>query len=111
MLAQAIKDFFWVRIQRHIMLILNYPTCHLGLVFFHHLCSIELYVTIFEEENSLDNLERFSSYNGPTFYGLPINTEHITLKNETWVVPEYTIENNVKIRNFMGGKELNWKVV
>jgi len=42
---------------------------------------------------------------------LPINTEHITLTKETWIVPEYTIENNVKIRNFLGGKELNWKVV
>ena len=74
-------------------------------------CSIELYAKIFEEENSLDNLESFSSINGPTFYGLPINAEHIVLTKETWVVPEYTIENNVKIRNFLGGKELNWKVV
>ena len=74
-------------------------------------CSIELYAKIFEEENSLDNLESFSSYNGPNFYNLPINTEHIELTKETWVVPEYTIENNVKIKNFLGGKELNWKVI
>jgi len=74
-------------------------------------CSIELYTKIFEEENSLGNLESFSSRNGPIFYELPINVEHIVLTKETWIVPEYTIENNVKIRNFQGGKELNWKVV
>mgnify|MGYP001358817952 CR=1 FL=1 len=68
-------------------------------------------VKIFEEEDSLDNLESFSSYNGPTFYGFPINAEHINLKKETWIVPQYTIENNVKIRNFQGGKKLNWKVI
>ena len=93
----------------HVNLKLNNMSSKPGI--FSSPCSLEIYVTIFEEEKSLDNLESFSSYNGPTFYGLPINTKHITLKKETWIVPEYTIENNVKIRNFLGGKELNWKVV
>ena len=42
---------------------------------------------VFEEENSLDRLEAFASLNGPAFYGLPPNTDVITLaKNDDPVV-------------------------
>ena len=40
-------------------------------------CSIEIYTTIFDEEKSLDNLEKFCSINGPTFYKLPVNVDQI----------------------------------
>jgi len=72
--------------------------------------SIELYVKIFDEERSLSNLEAFSSINGPKFYGLPINKTFITLLREEWIVPEFTEKNNIRIKNFYGGKKLNWKV-
>ena len=74
-------------------------------------CSIELYATIFDEENSIHNLEKFSSINGPIFYDLPINNSFITLKKEKWQLPEFTLFNKIKIKNFMGGKELKWKVL
>ncbi|NRA87625.1 MAG: dihydroorotase [Rhizobiales bacterium] len=35
--------------------------------------------TVFEDENALNNLEAFLSINGPTYYGLSINQEEITL--------------------------------
>lgn len=35
---------------------------------------------VFEEENALDNLESFASVNGPKFYGLPLNEDHLTIK-------------------------------
>jgi dihydroorotase len=73
-------------------------------------CSIELYTTIFEEENALDQLENFCSINGPNFYNLPINADHIELIKMKWIVPEYTEFKDIKIKNFMGGKELNWKI-
>ena len=73
-------------------------------------CSIEIYATIFDEEKSLDNLEKFCSINGPTFYKLPVNADQIELIEERWTVPEYTIHQEIKIKNFMGGKELNWKL-
>ncbi len=73
-------------------------------------CSLELYATIFEEENALDKLEIFCSINGPSFYKMPINSNFIELIKEEWVVPEFTINNEVKIKNFYGGQKLNWKV-
>ncbi len=73
-------------------------------------CSIEIYTTIFEEENALENLEKFTSINGPKFYEMPINTKFIELTKEKWPVPEFTIHKDIKIKNFLGGKELNWKL-
>ena len=73
-------------------------------------CSIELYANIFDEENSLQNLEKFSSINGPQFYSLPINENHIQLVKESWKLPKFSIYKNIKIKNFMGGKEINWQI-
>ena len=73
-------------------------------------CSIELYTEIFDQENSLHNLEKFTSINGAKFYGLSINKDKITLKNEEWVVSEFTEFNNIKVKNFYGGKKLQWKI-
>ena len=73
-------------------------------------CSIELYATIFEEENSIDKFESFTSINGPNFYELPINSGKITLEKYKWLVPEFTSYKDIKVKNFMAGKEINWKV-
>ena len=77
---------------------------------FSAVSSIELYATIFEEENSLNHLESFSSINGPKFYNLPINIENITLFKDEWIIPDFVEENNIKVKNFFGGKKINWKV-
>ena len=74
-------------------------------------CSIELYTSIFEEEKSLDQLENFCSINGPNFYNLPINSDYIELIKNKWLVPEYVDFKDIKVKNFMGGKEINWKVI
>ena len=73
-------------------------------------CSIELYASIFDEENAIENLEKFSSINGPNFYNLPINNDYINLIKSKWIVPEHIVYKNIKVKNFMGGKEINWKV-
>ncbi len=49
--------------------------------------AIELYAEVFEQENALDKLEAFASFNGPTFYQLPINVDKITLVKKSWQVP------------------------
>jgi dihydroorotase len=49
--------------------------------------AMELYVEAFESVNALDKLEAFASFNGADFYGLPRNTEQITLVKESWKVP------------------------
>ncbi len=49
---------------------------------------IELYAEAFEAANALDKLEAFASFYGPDFYGLPRNSERITLRKATWHAPD-----------------------
>src|SRR5262247_3704371 len=49
--------------------------------------AIESYAQVFAEENALDKLEAFASLNGPRHYGLPPNTETITLERSPWNAP------------------------
>ena len=48
---------------------------------------IELYAEAFEAAGALDKLEAFASFHGPDFYGLPRNSERITLVKESVAVP------------------------
>ena len=72
--------------------------------------SIEMYTSVFEEENSLDNLEKFASINGANFYNLLHNNDFLKLKKEDWTNSEYTRLDNINIKNFMGGKKIKWKI-
>ena len=73
--------------------------------------AIELYAQIFEDLGVLDKLEAFASFYGPDFYGLPRNTETITLKKEEWTVPEEIIlPNGRPIVPFHAGQPVSWKV-
>ena len=74
-------------------------------------CSIEVYTSIFDEENSLHNLEKFSSINGALFYDLPISSKFINLEKESWKLPEFTLFKDISVKNFMGGEEIKWKVL
>jgi dihydroorotase len=49
--------------------------------------AIELYAEVFEAAGALDRLESFASHYGPDFYGLPRNTDSITLVRESHTVP------------------------
>jgi dihydroorotase len=42
--------------------------------------------TLFQA-GGLDNLDAFTSFNGPDFYGLPRNTSKIVLRKSGWKVP------------------------
>ena len=64
-----------------------------------------------KKENALDNLEQFSSINGPLFYGLDINKETLTLAKTNMEVNEFTKEGNIRIKNFSIDKKINWKVL
>ncbi len=50
--------------------------------------AIELYAEAFDAAGALDKLEAFASFNGPDWYGLPRNTDSITLARTAWPVPE-----------------------
>ena len=88
----------------------KYPNLSTKAGIFSAPISIELYAQIFEEEGCLDKFEKFSSINGPKFYNLPINNNHIILSKQDWEVPNYLEKDEIKIKNFFGGKKLSWKL-
>ena len=48
---------------------------------------IELYAEAFEAAGALERLEGFASFYGADFYGLPRNSDKLTLTKESWQVP------------------------
>ncbi len=72
--------------------------------------AIELYAEIFEDLGVLDKLEAFASFNGPDFYGMPRNTDEITLVKESWRVPSEMPFGNDVIVPLRAGETLRWKL-
>ena len=73
--------------------------------------AMELYTEAFETAGALDKLEGFASFFGADFYGLPRNTETITLKKSSWTVPEnYPLEEEVVIP-MRANEEIHWQIV
>ena len=73
--------------------------------------ALELYATAFEQMGALDRLEAFASCNGPDFYRLPRNTARITLRRETWTIPESLPFGADRIVPLAGGETIGWKLV
>jgi dihydroorotase len=73
--------------------------------------ALELYATAFEQMGALDRLEAFASFNGPDFYRLPRNTARISLRRETWTVPESLPFGADRIVPLAGGETIGWKLV
>lgn len=69
-----------------------------------------LYADIFEELGVLDKLEAFASFNGADFYGLPRNTDTITLIREPWTMPEELPLADGTIIPLRAGETVNWKL-
>ena len=72
--------------------------------------AIELYCQVFDQNNALDQLENFSSINGPNFYQLPINQELITLIRQPKEVPKELNFGEEKLIPLFAGKEIDWQV-
>lgn len=73
--------------------------------------AMELYTEAFDRAGALDKLEAFASFNGPAFYGLPRNSDHITLQRETWTLPAEVPFGEATIVPLNGGEPIGWKVV
>jgi len=73
--------------------------------------AIELYAEVFENANALDKLEGFASFYGADFYGLPRNSEQVTLVKESWKVPENLpyVDGDVLVP-LRAGQILQWKL-
>ena len=75
------------------------------------LSAIELYAEAFEAAGALERLEGFASFHGPDFYGLPRNTAHITLRRESWTLPESLPFGEAQLKPLRGGETLAWRLV
>jgi dihydroorotase len=73
--------------------------------------AMELYAQAFEEAGALDKLEAFASFYGADFYGLPRNTDRITLQKQNWVVPEELVMQGATLVPLDAGATLVWKMV
>lgn len=73
--------------------------------------AMELYAEVFEQAGALDRLEAFASFHGPDFYGLPRNTQHMTLEKRSWEVPQSCSFGSETLVPFRGGESLHWRVV
>lgn len=71
--------------------------------------ALESYARVFEEEGALQHLEAFASENGPRFYGLPLNSEFVTIERKPQLVPVQMIEAGIPIVPFHGGEEIAWR--
>jgi dihydroorotase len=72
--------------------------------------AIELYASAFEAAHALDKLEAFASFHGPDFYGLPRNTEQITLRHESWTPPQSYPFADTTLKPLAGGEVLHWRM-
>jgi dihydroorotase len=73
--------------------------------------ALELYATAFEAAGALDRLEAFASLNGPRFYGLPPNEGTVSLRRESFAIPEALPFGDESIVPLAGGETLPWRQV
>ncbi len=83
--------------------------CGCAGVFSAH-AAIELYAEAFEEAGRLDRLEAFAALRGPDFYGLPRNTDHITLERSAWTPPAAYAFAADEIVPFRAGESIAWRL-
>ncbi|GGX24133.1 dihydroorotase [Undibacterium macrobrachii] len=72
--------------------------------------AMELYAQAFDQVGALDKLEGFASFFGPDFYQLPRNAGSITLKRESWTLPNELSYLDGSLVPLNGGETINWKV-
>ncbi|MBB4630703.1 dihydroorotase [Sphingosinicella soli] len=74
--------------------------------------ALELYAQVFEEERALDRFEAFASLNGARFYGLPPNTETVTLVQSPWQPPEsLPVGDDDRVRVFRPESVARWRLL
>lgn len=72
--------------------------------------AMELYATAFDGVGRIDRLEAFASHRGPDFYGLPRNTQKMTLVRKPFEVPEQLPFGKAALVPLASGETLPWQV-
>lgn len=73
--------------------------------------ALELYAEAFEMAGALDRLEGFASFFGADFYGLPRNTDTVTLKKDSTPVAETYRFGDDTLIPLRAGEILTWKML
>jgi dihydroorotase len=73
--------------------------------------AMELYAQVFDDAGAIDKLEAFASFHGPDFYGLPRNVGTITLRRESWTVPDELPMGGASVVPLDAGTSLRWMFV
>lgn len=84
-------------------------TCGCAGIFSSH-AGIELYAEAFAAIGALPKLEGFASQYGADFYGLPRNTERITLLAEAWEVPAQYPFGSADLVPLRAGDRIAWRL-
>ena len=72
--------------------------------------AMELYAMAFDRAGKLAQLEGFASIHGPAFYGLPQNTDTITLVRHAWTVPEELHIADTTVVPLDSGAVMEWQM-
>lgn len=72
--------------------------------------AIEYYAEVFDRAGKLDRLEGFASEFGPDFYGLPRNSDTITLIRQPWALPTSLPMGGEQVIPLAAGEILNWRL-
>jgi dihydroorotase len=72
--------------------------------------AIELYAEAFDHTGHLDMLEGFASFFGADFYGLPRNTDTITLLEKPQSVPASLDFGGEQLIPLLAGTQLRWSL-
>lgn len=72
--------------------------------------AMEMYAEVFEQQKALDKLEKFASEFGARFYGLPLNETFITLKKQSWKMPEAFNLASEKVFPMCAGETIHWQL-
>jgi dihydroorotase len=70
--------------------------------------ALELYAEVFDEEDSLDKLEPFASFNGPDFYQLPRNSGTVTLEKVSQEIPTDLSLGSHRLIPLRAGETVQW---
>ena len=71
--------------------------------------AMALYATAFDNVGRLDRLEGFASFHGPDFYGLPRNTDTLTLVREPDTIADSLPYGNTALVPLAAGETLGWR--
>lgn len=73
--------------------------------------AMELYAEAFDAVGALDRLEAFASFHGPDFYGLPRNTDTVTLRRQPTPVPDYLPFGTDGLIPLRAGETVGWRLI